>query len=138
MIPRTWGRDLTARERLDLVDLLQRSPGLWPFGIVAGTAGLDQAVDACDDHTLITMDAADKLRAASYLVEACLPAQADVLAILMGIRLCARMHPEVRRGPRPTLAHLARGLGLNLTTAQAALRTLHDHSTTPAYERFDK
>ena len=135
MIPRTWGEDLTARERLDLVDLLQRSPGLWPFGIVAGTAGLDQAVDACDDHTLITMNAADKLRAASYPVETCLPAQADVLAILMGIRLRARMHPE---GRRPTLQSVARKLGLDLKAAQAALRTLHDHSTTPAYERFDK
>jgi hypothetical protein len=95
--------------------------------------GLDGAVDACRDPSLIVMAAADKLRAANYPPEACLPSQDDILAILMGIRLRARMRPQRKR---PPLQRVARGLGLDLKTAQAALRLLHAHATTPAYETF--
>lgn len=133
MIPRTWGCDLTTRERQDLVDLLSQSPGLWAFGIVAGTMGLDGAVDACRDPSLITMNVADKLRAAHYQPESCLPAQADILALLVGIRLQARMRPQRKR--RPPLQRVARGLGLDLKTAQGALRALATH-TSAVYERF--
>lgn len=134
MIPRTRGCDLTTRERQDLIDLLAQSPGLWPFGIAAGIAGLDQAVDFCRDPSLITMNVATKLREALYTPETCLPAQADIHAILMGLRLRARMRPQKK--DNPPLQRVARGLGLDLKTAQAALRTLHTH-TAAVYEALD-
>lgn len=133
MIPRTWGCDLTKRERQDLVDLLSQSPGLWAFGITAGIMGLDGAVDACRDPSLITMNVVDKLRAVHYQPESCLPAQEDIFAILMGIRLRARMRPQQKK--RPPLQRVARGLGLDIKTAQSALRTLNVH-TSAVYERF--
>ena len=134
MIPRTWDCDLSAGERSDLVDLLHQSPGLWPFGIAAGTAGLDQAIDFCRDPSLITMNVEEKLRAAGFVPTACLLCYDDILAILMGIRVRARMRP---RGERPPLQRVARGLGVDLKSAQAALRILHAHGTTPAYEALN-
>lgn len=133
MIPRTWDCDLTPQERQDLVGLSSQSPGLWPFGIVAGLMGLDGAVDACADPTLIAMDAADKLREVHYPVASCLPSQEDALAILMGLRLRARMAKK----RRPPLQRIAKGLGMELKDAQYALRVLHAHATTPAYEALN-
>ena len=130
MIPRTWDGDLTDKDRDYLVELLSQSPGLWPFGIAAGTAGLDQAIDFCRDASLITMNVEAKLREARYSPEACLPGHDDILAILMGIRLRSKM----RRKRSPTLQTIAKGLGLELGEAQTCLRLLHAHGTTPAHE----
>jgi len=128
--PRIWDRDLTSRERRGLADLLARSPGLWPFGIVMGEMGLDGAIDACRDPNLITQAAADSLREAHYPPAACLPSYPDVLTILMGVRLKRRL--DVKN--RLTLQAEAKRQGLTLKEAQYALRLAALHGDAPAYE----
>jgi len=128
MIPRTWHQDLTPRERRNLVDLLSQSPGLWPFGIVAGIMGLDAAVDACETGN-ISMAAAEKLREACYPTTKVLPLVAEAHALLMGLRLrCRRADDKV-----VPLQSIAKRLGVTLKEAQYALRVFHAHAVTPGY-----
>ena len=134
-VPRTWASDLTARERRELSDLLLQSPGLLPFTVAAGIMGIDGAVDACRDPSLIATDVVDKLRAAGYRdVTAALPYHQDILAILMGIRLRVSMDKQGRHGAARPLQVTAREFGMTLPEAQDTLRILYAHAPAPAYE----
>jgi len=132
--PRIWDRDFTPRERRGLADLLRRSPGLWPFGIVAGAMGLDAAVEACRDPSLLTPAATDKLREARYPPDSCLPGYSDILIILMGVRLWRCLSV---RHHRPTVQTTAERYGLTLKDAQHALRLVAVHRNAPAYEALN-
>jgi len=120
---------LTDLELDDLQQLLVRSPGLWPFGVVCGEVGVPLAVEACRTGE-IPPGARARLLAANYQPGSSLPAHRDIVMLLWGVRIHRKLAYS-----RP-LHVVVKRVGLSMTQVRDCLRLLACHDSAPGVAAY--